>query len=144
MYIKTETTGRYFRRALIRGRKSCRSQHVNQHYCSRTEQLTKTTNSHDLARVSPFSRLMRTTNSTRFTIEAAVWSKKNFMKKLRSPDFCARGAHRTCFSFSLWLGSESSSRDFEKRESHERGEKIDFSDRTLNAPESSERVGKPG
>lgn len=145
VYIKTETIGRYFRRALIRGRKSYKSQHLRtQRYCSTAEQLTKITNSHDFVRVSPFSRLMITTNSTRFTIEAAVWSKKNFMTKLRSPDVCARGAHRTCFSFSLWLGSESSSRDLEKRESHARGENIDFKDRTLNAFETSARVGNPG
>jgi protein Mpv17 len=38
------------------------------------------------------------------------------MAKLRRPDVCARGAHRTCFSLSLWLGSKSSWRDREKRE----------------------------
>src|SRR3954466_275290 len=103
------------------------------------------TNSHTLGNASPLRRLIKTTNKIRFVTDATVWSKKNFMMKLRSPEFWTRGAHRTCFSFSLsWLGRVSSLLEPEKRASHARGEKMAFSEKERTALVNSARVGKPG
>lgn len=142
MYIKADTIGRYLRRALMMGLKSCCRQYPGQP--TGPERRTSTTNSQVLDRFSPLRRLMIATNNTMLVIDAKVWSKKNFIRKQRNPDVCARGVHRACFSFSLsWLGKESSCLE-ENSDSHARGEKSDFSRRALNASLNSAREGKPG
>lgn len=88
---------------------------------------------------------MIATNKTMLVIDATVWSKKNFIRKLRSPEVCARGVQMACFSLSLslWLGNDSSCLE-ESTDSQARGEKSDFTERTLNASANSAREGNPG
>lgn len=108
---------------------------------------TSSTNSHTLTKLSPLSRLIRTTKSTIFIAPATVRSNKNFIMKLCRPDWCARGAH---FSLSFVLGRTSSRplmiapQGEEMSERIQTKEKRDLSENDRRRLESSAREGNPG
>lgn len=148
VYIRVDTTGRYFSLAFMIGRKSyiiTSVFHLLGGSRPRTQRTrTKRTSSHTRPKPSPFRKLIKTTKSTIFIAPASVWSKKNFITKLWSPE-CRAGAH---FSLSFWTGNVPLSLDVPRMEGkNERShpnENSDFSDRERHRLEISAREGNPG